>query len=144
MWLTNRINERQALQQELASAQAQVAQLNSQRADQDALQKAEQLVAYAKSKFPQSSREEQLLREKLERFKVIALHKRALRMSEQQQGREAVEERRRVDMAEIDALVQANPPLPDVELKSKLVALLLEYHHTQADDVAAQYYASVR
>ncbi len=141
---TNRINERQALQQELASAQAQIAQLNSQRAVQDALQKAEQLVAYTKSKFAQSSREEQLLREKLEGLKVIALHKRALRMSGQQQGGKAVEGRRCMDMAEVDALMQADPPLPDVELKSKLVAMLLEYHHTQVDDVAAQYYASAR
>lgn len=103
------------------------------------------MLAYAKSKHAQSSREEQVLRKKLEQLKAIALHKRALSLSEQQEEKKGdVQDRWCVDLAKIDALTQADPPLPEAEVKDKLVALLLNHHNAQADAAAAQYYASAR
>ena len=128
------------MQQQITAEQERYKQLeaDSQRSDRDAIAQAQQLVAEVESRAAKSLSAKEELRAKLVTLRLIALHKRALAISQSVQGKEFV------DMAEIDALMQADPPVADTELKSMLVAKILAYYHAQAEAAAAQCYAAAR
>ena len=112
------------------------AQTRTEKLQADVLLQAEQLTVDPNANTRQETQHEQQLREKLQALRPIALHKRALSVVQLDQGDGLI------DQAEFDGLTNADPPLPEAQLKARLVALLVNYHKARADAVVAQYYGS--